>query len=320
MSHDRENHFAPGKLWSLWDLMAVIKNEAIFRGLYFAMKMDSEWKLRVATPAHKFNAHQFEIFVEGLRAMHSALLEAGLPISAKHAIGIVEALQQTRIEADGSRIAENASRSWTEHHLDRLVSVFPDEAGTRLFVSVSAENVALYEPSDPLFGNSVNEVFGLATDDIVGAGKCIALGLGTAAVFHLMRVAEAGLKAIGKELDIPYASSWESYIKQLSSLTDGKNYGTLTPEQREKLPFYREVLGDLVAVKIAWRNPTMHIVKSYEASDAKKIYYAVEGFMRHLAEKLTPLAPEIISTGSMPVIYDKGGSTFIGFRPDDAES
>ena len=34
-------------------------------------------------------------------------------------------------------------------------------------------------------------------------------------VFHLMRVMEAGLKATAGSLGIPYAPSWESYLKQI---------------------------------------------------------------------------------------------------------
>jgi len=52
-------------------------------------------------------------------------------------------------------------------------------------------------------------------------------------------------------------------------------------------PFLREVLGHLQAVKVAWRNPTMHIVNVYTLEQAEEIFNAVRGFMRHLATRLS---------------------------------
>jgi hypothetical protein len=52
-------------------------------------------------------------------------------------------------------------------------------------------------------------------------------------------------------------------------------------------PFYREVLGDLQAIKIAWRNPTMHIVRHYSAEEAEDVFRAVRTFMKRLAEKFS---------------------------------
>ena len=112
-----------------------------------------------------------------------------------------------------------------------------------------------------------------------------------------MRVMEAGLKGIAAELGVSYAPSWESYISQLSNILDGKAYKKLTEDQRAKRPFYNDVLRDLSAVKMAWRNPTMHIVKSYETAQAKSVYGAVESFMRHLADELEPVEMFPISTG-----------------------
>ena len=44
-----------------------------------------------------------------------------------------------------------------------------------------------------------------------------------------MRVMEAGLKALAKLLDIPYAPSWESYLKQINDKIAAKHKDK-TPE------------------------------------------------------------------------------------------
>ena len=60
-------------------------------------------------------------------------------------------------------------------------------------------NVPYYE-TRPLFGPDVFNNFSSANDDIDEAGKCLALGRGTACVMHLMRVLEVGLAALASAL------------------------------------------------------------------------------------------------------------------------
>src|SRR5262249_39536541 len=67
---------------------------------------------------------------------------------------------------------------------------------------ISAED-AKYFTDRRLFGEEVATKFVPANQDIEEAGKCLALSRGTATVFHLMRVMEAGLKALAKPLGIP---------------------------------------------------------------------------------------------------------------------
>jgi hypothetical protein len=185
-------------------------------------------------------------------------------------------------------------------HLSDIVSRIRDDCKARIYFQVAPENAALYQPTGPQFGEDVERVFPIAIDDIAEAGRCLALGQGTATVFHLMRVMEAGLRALAAELGVPYAPSWESYITQLEKILNSKNYTNLTDQQKAKRPFYQDVLGDLSAIKLVWRNPTMHIVKSYDIDRAKMIFGAVESFMKHLAERLDPIPPVVISTGPTP--------------------
>ncbi len=92
---------------------------------------------------------------------------------------------------------------------------------------------------------------------------------------------EAGLKVLAKELGIPCVGN-PTYAKftRLSMAIGNPRL----PTKRMKQPFYKEVAGDLQSVKIAWRNPTMHIVKSYDGREAEQIYDCVHTFMVRLAE------------------------------------
>jgi len=144
----------------------------------------------------------------------------------------------------------------------------------------------LYEPKKPLFGEAVADKFALAIPDIEDAGKCLAVEQGTACVFHLMRIMEVGLKSVGDLLGIPYAPSWESYIKQIQDKI-GEKHDRKGVDWKRDEPFFRDVLGDLQSIKICWRNPTMHVVRRYSSKEADQIFGTVRTFMMRLADHLS---------------------------------
>jgi hypothetical protein len=65
---------------------------------------------------------------------------------------------------------------------------------------------------------------------------------------------EDSLKYLAGRLTIPYAPSWESYIKPITEQIALKHAHKTVDWKRDEA-FFREILGDLVAVKTAWRNP-----------------------------------------------------------------
>lgn len=159
-----------------------------------------------------------------------------------------------------------------------------DELKQHVFFHVAPSDVQLY--SQPmLFGQAVNLVFPNAADDIEAAGKCLAFRQGTATVFHLMRVLEAGMRALAGLLKIPYAPSWESYITQITNKVNAKHKTKGIAWKRDQ-PLFIEILGDLKSIKIAWRNPTMHIHRKYTADEAAEIFRATKRFMERLSARL----------------------------------
>lgn len=155
---------------------------------------------------------------------------------------------------------------------------------TQGFLLTPAETV-LYRQDRPLFGDAVATRFTTANDDIAEAGKCLALGRGTACVMHLMRVMEVGLKALAQPLGIPYAPSWESYLKQIASKI-ALPHKQKSPKWRKSEPFFRDVSGDLISVKQAWRNPSMHVISKFTPEEAEDVLRAVRRFMQRLADGL----------------------------------
>ncbi len=66
------------------------------------------------------------------------------------------------------------------------------------------------------FGQKAVDVFPSAVPEIDEAGKCIALGRAPAAVFHLMRIAEIGLRALAPLVGITDPNpDWGAVIRKI---------------------------------------------------------------------------------------------------------
>lgn len=166
--------------------------------------------------------------------------------------------------------------------LAELKNRLEDEAKEVVFIRLRPEVVRYYE-APKLFGEAVSNRFPQAIDDIEEAGKCLALARGTACVLHTMRILEVGLRALGKALNIPYAPSWESYLRQISD-NIGKKHKNKTAKWKKEEKFYRDISGDFLTIKQAWRNPTMHVDRKYSQDEATQIFEAAKLLMQRLAQ------------------------------------
>lgn len=167
-----------------------------------------------------------------------------------------------------------------------------DELCERQFLYVSPAKTKFYtEPM--LFGRIVNDRFPTAIDDIEEAGKCLALGQATACVLHVIRVLEVGLKALAAALKIPYAPSWESYLRQIAAKIDEKHKNK-TAKWKKDEKFYRDLSGDLIVIKQAFRNPTMHVGRKYGDEEAEQIFNSAKTFMSRLASHFNEKAMEAL--------------------------
>ncbi|MDB5715741.1 MAG: hypothetical protein JWO15_3138 [Sphingomonadales bacterium] len=227
---------------------------------------------------------------------------------------------KSALEATRSLCSDIPSLNLVVHQINRLLvkldsSILPailyndlenlqhrmfEELQNHYYYPVTSHYTAMYANEKP-FGEQVYLAFPSARLDIKNAVKCGVLGQSTAAVFHLMRVMEVGLKVLGREADIPYAPSWESYLAQFNKKFIIK-HSEKTNAWRRKEPVMRELCGDILAIKTAWRNPTMHVAREYSVEEALQVYTAVSIFMEHLAakfrEKGKPIAAGLLGYAS----------------------
>jgi HEPN domain-containing protein len=161
-----------------------------------------------------------------------------------------------------------------------------DELKLKSFYRLTPEAARLHDDPYP-FGEVVVGKFPSTQVDIEEAAKCLALGRATATVFHLMRVMEVGLKALGTRLgvDIDSTRSWEGILNKSHGMMT-KPYTVKPPEWAGDEAFLSEAVVMLTAVKTAWRNPTMHIERLYTLEQADDVWRAAKSFMGQLATKL----------------------------------
>lgn len=175
--------------------------------------------------------------------------------------------------------------------LRTLGAVLPEVLKTSQLIQIT-ESSSRYYCIPNLFGEAVFSAFPSAQTDIEEAGTCLALGRGTASVFHSMRVMEAGLRCIASTLDIEPQNDWGAYIRAVNKKLESGNFEKGKPLHS----FFVEAVAHISTVKNAWRNPTMHIEKRYTTEEAEGILNAVKGFMVHLSSKLKE-----IQNDAMPI-------------------
>jgi hypothetical protein len=129
--------------------------------------------------------------------------------------------------------------------------------------------------------------------DIKDAVDCYACEHNTACVFHMMRVAEYGLRALARERQVTFPkhplewADWHNILDQTESkaraATTGMSRG---PERDAMQAFYNGAVGQLHGFKDTYRNVVMHVRRSYDELDALRAINQVRDFMNGLSAKI----------------------------------
>jgi hypothetical protein len=129
--------------------------------------------------------------------------------------------------------------------------------------------------------------------DVFDATDCYALGLSTASVFHSMRVAEQGLRALAKERKVKLVKNkplewgtWQEIIRALDDeirVIGGKKAGAA---KDAALEFYSGARADLNGFKDEYRNLVSHVRAAYNEHQALRALTTVNAFMERVAAKI----------------------------------
>ena len=128
--------------------------------------------------------------------------------------------------------------------------------------------------------------------EIKSAVDCMALTQPTAAIFHFMRIAEFGLRALARDqrVKLPkYAiewATWQELIREIENQVKKINAKPRSAKKDAALEFYNGALAGFSGFKDMYRNSVMHIRKAYELPDAEMAMRQVRDFMNRLSAKI----------------------------------
>lgn len=188
--------------------------------------------------------------------------------------------------------AQEMGLKWSQVEADAnsICQSLTDELESYLFLCVEPALSVYYNQPTKGWSDCL-QAFPSTELDVEEAAKCLALNRFTAVVFHLMRVMEIGLRVLGETLNDPRLDpktnpTWARILQRCQE-EQAKPLAQRSDEWRSSEAFYSGVSARLMAVKDAWRNPTMHVEITYTEETSMDVYNHVQAFMRHLATKLS---------------------------------
>lgn len=275
----------PGELWSVWDMIDVKLRDLLEAFQRIAQMRQSFIILQNTDKAGMMNVEALGALLGAAEYVMKIAKEADLDATLANAERLhdcVLALKMTQKHTGRIPAWDEAIRD-LEHHVASTHQAIKDQLSARNALMLTAAESRLFDPKEPLFGATVETKFPDARDDIEEAGKCLALGRNKACVCHLMLAMEVALRVLATNAGVTIhddKGKWLPWLKLTNNLEHQKIKAM--PEGAEKAAWW-EVHSMLSSVGRAWRNPTMHPEKTYDAPQAKKVFDAVNGFMSDLA-------------------------------------
>jgi hypothetical protein len=294
------------RLWGLSDIMQQFKMPQFCGRLTVLMRLETKAKVEAErhltesvlltrgwqTPDRDVDSKLLDEVINALKSVRVLCEENGLNEIVQHILSAKVALTISDSSPTYSVVASQ---------LSTVRMNILEELRKRKFLLVE-NTLSQYVDNGGLFGLEVGSAFPSAKTDIEEAGNCLAIGCHTAAVFHLMRTVEWGLRAFcaylgvrkvkkgrrGQLVPLAYAE-WERILNQLDG-QDGRIQKKIDkykpgPKKQMTQEFCNSVSQEIRAIKDAWRNHVMHTRAHYEREDVEAIMAHVKRLMIRLASR-----------------------------------
>lgn len=271
------NRIAPDRpfcgLWSLWDMLELearpflnaVRALAIIEEV-LRTKKPEDLKAKVGKSTVDHVSRQLGEFIE-------ACIGFGTDVSRMAAEELLEKLEGGKLTFAVLHEEVRHLHKYFERHLQstKLCALNPDDA-------------RYYDTALEMFGECVTASFPSSASEIDEAGKCLALGRSGAAIFHLMRVVEIGLRSLAPLMGIHEPRpDWGKVIRAVDEYLK-------LPKNERKLELEDEYLAavsaQMHAVKLAWRNQTMHVDTTFSLENAREIFEQTKLLMIALSIEL----------------------------------
>jgi len=271
------------RLLSLWDILNIYHAAAVAYCLHEVTVLQS------AFVKHAQNGHGSEPIPDMLRTKLTETLN--------ESVGVFDASGMSdcsyRVQATLARM----QRPMTDvSSIAALLGVLHEDIfeslKKRKFLCVSDDRSEFLD-KEKLFGESVFTVFPSARYDIKESGNCLAVECTTACVFHLMRVAEHGIRALAhdRQVTVPNGpielATWEQIIVGLEKAESSIQQFPKTVIREVQLDFYHGAMMEFRAFKNKFRNGVMHTRDEYDRDEAMSAFIHVRSFMQILSGNIS---------------------------------
>ena len=173
----------------------------------------------------------------------------------------------------------------TEREWKLMTRALYGELESKVFAFVPSHLIVFL---DPVIATQVRVSFPGATTELEQARKAVALGLFTAGVFHAMRAAEIGVRALANYLGVTFAfptelADWQNVQEQIDAKIKAKGQGPRGSAKDEELKFLSESAAQLRYFKDGWRNRVSHARATYDEAQAIALFEHVMDFFGSLS-------------------------------------
>jgi HEPN domain-containing protein len=275
------NNFAPWienpfKLWSLMELLEVHAEAFIALGRLIEQHITSFKVTGIFGTTLEFSKQPAEL-INFINIAKKYCVVLNLPISEKL----------------WSNALQNPPQSHRE--LDILIEVITEEISSQLFFFIPSNRADYYDWK--LIEKIKSSVFpGItpfpnASKELMRASRCYTKGEYTACVFHTMRAAEIGLRALAIHLGIVFPfeitlAQWNDLITKVESTIKAQEKLPKSKAKDEELKFCSEAASQFRYFKNAYRIFVAHARESYDEDQALKIMQGTGDFIVSLSPKL----------------------------------
>jgi hypothetical protein len=206
-------------------------------------------------------------------------------------------LELNRTQSRLLRFNEFLRRDWKDdsprrefaYQIQMIREALQDDLSERTVFLPSREQARFFE-NPKIFGEKVHVAFPSARSDIREAGKCYATDNFTACVFHLMRVAERGMRVLAKDLKVKKVgkhpleySEWGAICKALAAKVSQLQQAPRGPKKAAALKRYADAASQADYINEIWRKDVAHSRGAYNQPEALNVMTRVREFMLSLA-------------------------------------
>jgi HEPN domain-containing protein len=171
-----------------------------------------------------------------------------------------------------------------------LTNTLRAEIKNKLFVYVPTHRTKFMQPRH-FMSEATKEAFPVARKEMAEAGRCHAVGMYTAAVFHCVRAVEIGLRAMATdlkvELPIPLdLAEQETLIAGIESKVRALKEKPKSEQKDADQNFYSQAAMQFRYFKDGWRIRVAHTRATYDEPAAQSVIEHAATFIDILAARL----------------------------------